>query len=288
MEMVFFNFCYIVGMISFTLTGFWNCYKQKQFHIALLCTILSAFGGGMVFRDIILLRTIPGAIIEKTELMMVMFFTVWLIHISTHFEGFFSMMMKLRLVQALLHITDALGSGAFISIGYLKALQYNLPAPLCVVSGVVTTFGGGVLAALVRGTSLKTVLTSSLGYRVIVIANALFFNKLQSQGVPESTARCIVITSMVFLCVGRSLLFTKSSSCQCKALHACHLTPLDKLHINSLVMYISVIYAARHCTVMNKHMMEKYYHGQATTKNLAANYTSLKSLIRRPTVFCVS
>lgn len=284
MEIVFFNFCYIAGMISFTLTGFWNCYKQRLFHLAPLCTIFSAFGGGMFFRDIILLRTIPSAIAEKTELIMVLCFVVWLIHFYLHYEHIFSTMMQLRIVQAILDIADALGSGAFISIGYLKALQYNLPIPLCVVSGVVTTFGGGILAALARGASLKTVLTSSVGYRVVVIVNALFFCKLQYLGVPERTAKCIIIISTVFLCVGKSLVFVIFSGRHFKELPAYHISLMDNLHLKSVVILFCIACIAQHYTIIDKNIMKQYYRGQA--KNAADIHISIKLLIYRPTAFC--
>lgn len=284
MEKAFFNFCYIVGMISFTLTGFWNCYKQRLFHIAPLCTIFSAFGGGMFFRDIILLRTIPSAIAEKTELLMVLCFVVWLMHFYLHHEHIFSRVMQLRLVQTILDIADALGSGAFISIGYLKALQYNLPIPLCVVSGIVTTFGGGILAALARGVSLKTVLTSSVGYRVVVIANALFFCRLQHLGVPESTAKCIIISSTVFLCIGKSLVYIIFSGCHFNELPAYHISLMDNLHLKSVVILFCVICNAQHYSVIDKNIMKQFYRGQA--KNAVDIHISIKLLIYRPTVFC--
>lgn len=206
MEAIFLEFCYIVGMISFTVTGCWTCIKLKKIRIAPICTVLSAFGGGMIFRDIILLNTVPGALIEPQELLMALCFAFWFIHVSSKLERVLLIIMDKRLTRGILDITDALGSGAFISIGYFKANTYGLSPLFCILSGIVTTFGGGILAALVRGSNIKTILHSAFGYRVIIIINAVGLHYLHTIGVPTSTARCIIILSTTIPCIVRTLI----------------------------------------------------------------------------------
>lgn len=198
MEMLFLDFCYFVGMLSFVSSGCWTCLKQNRFIIAPVCTILSAFGGGMFFRDVLLLKIIPGALVENFELVMTIFSTMHFMYFAAFYYSFISILMSTQRVQVFLAITDALGSGVFISLGFLKALQYDLPIPLCVLSGVVTTFGGGMLATLARGNTIKSVLTSSVDYKMIVIVNTLYFGNLQNHNIPLNTTRCItVITTAV-------------------------------------------------------------------------------------------
>ena len=205
MEMLFLDFCYFVGMLSFVSSGCWTCLKQNRFIIAPVCTILSAFGGGMIFRDVLVLKIVPGALMENLELVMTIFATMHLMYIAAFYYSFISICMSTQWVQIFLAVTDALGSGVFISIGFLKALQYNLPIPLCVLSGVVTTFGGGILAALVRGSNVKSVLTSSVGYRMIVMVNTIYFGNLQNHDIPLNTARCITVFTTAAPCIIRSI-----------------------------------------------------------------------------------
>lgn len=286
MEDIFLNFCYIVGMISFTITGCWTCLKQRQLLISPICTILSAFGGGMVFRDIILLRMMPSALVEPHELIMAICFSFWFAHLTSKHEFAIYMLMDRQIVQTILDLADALGSGAFISIGYLKAMEYGLPSSLCVVSGIVTTFGGGMLAALVRGNNVKSVLKASLGYRLIIIINALHLYKLHIQGVPIDTARCIVIVSTALPCVGRSFVLNKSFRCLlCQKLTYINATHLIDDEPAIILLHIFICYVASNCILLDKNTLKKYYSSHTKIKNIVRRHVSAPIFSHRPISF---
>lgn len=209
MEMMFLDVCYYVGMFAFIFTGCWTCLKQGHIFRAPLCTILSGFGGGLVFRDLIVLKTIPSAIADNTELICAVYFACWLIIMSLYYKNIINSIMDKPLIQFILSLFDAVGSGAFISIGYLKAMDFGCTIHLCLLSGILTTFGGGMLSAIVRGEKVSHVICSSITYRVVIIFNTIYFAYMVNKSVSIETARCVTVFYTTIPCLINQIGITK-------------------------------------------------------------------------------
>lgn len=156
------------GTFAFALSGVRLSEHPKLREKPLLTAFLSAFGGGLT-RDIILLQHRPTLLDSQIDVLitLLVFFL-------------YTVLRRLRLIhfldskpaKTLLFFFDAAGTAVFIRAGVKTAISCGVGISAILVSGVLTTIGGGIWAAFIAGQSLKTILQNAVGYRLIVLCHS--------------------------------------------------------------------------------------------------------------------
>lgn len=138
-----------VSNITFIINGILMA-RQKDLppSIQLLCGISSAFFGGILLRDLTLLRLVPAVFddpLEFTATVPIGALAVFLLKNSS----------PNKRLCSLLHIADLVGTAVFASAGYKRGIFAGASMWICFSSGFVTACGGGLIAAAIRSSFLK-------------------------------------------------------------------------------------------------------------------------------------
>ncbi len=135
MSLPFIDFIDILGTFSFAVSGAFAAMEKKLDLLGvLILAFVTAIGGGTI-RDLLIGNT-PVAWMQAPSI-------GWVIVAGAAGALFFG--RRLKKMQSLLNIFDALGLGLFTLIGIQKGLIHSLSPGVCVALGTITGCFGGVL-----------------------------------------------------------------------------------------------------------------------------------------------
>jgi len=141
-----------IGCVGFAMIGYLSALKHgyNKF-IAFCCAILTAFGGGALLRDGLILGDIPFILNFPVQIAFVFAISAILWILCTFIEKLKWERMPFIFKCGLI-LCDSLGVVAFIHIGIRQATQADLTlsSSLIVCCGVVTASGGGICALLLK------------------------------------------------------------------------------------------------------------------------------------------
>lgn len=160
-----FNHC---GTFAFALSGVRLSEHPKLRQKTMLTAFLSAFGGGLT-RDIILLQRRPALLDSQIDVLITLL--VFLLYtVLRRFRRIY--FLDSKTAKILLFFFDAAGTAVFVRAGVKAAISCGVGIGIILVSGVLTTIGGGIWAAFIAGQSPKTILQNAVGYRLIVLCHS--------------------------------------------------------------------------------------------------------------------
>jgi uncharacterized membrane protein YeiH len=187
---IFFEAANTVGVLSFALTGARVAKKQNSNPaFVVLCAVLTAFGGGAIFRDLVILNSIP-IILEN---ILSISPAILIVGVFLIFEKKLKPLLENHLSERLLKALDSLGLAAFICFGIDKALAADIPLFIAFFSGTLTALGGGLIAAFLRRERLKTILAMDLYDKLIAALCASAYLLLQGFSFGPAVAKLIVL-----------------------------------------------------------------------------------------------
>jgi uncharacterized membrane protein YeiH len=129
------DFIDILGTFSFAVSGaFAAMEKRLDLFGVLILAFVTSIGGGTI-RDL-LIGNLPVAWMQHPEVGWV---------IATGAAGALLFGRRLKRIQSLLNMFDALGLGLFTLIGIEKGLSHNLSSGVCIALGTITGCFGGVI-----------------------------------------------------------------------------------------------------------------------------------------------
>lgn len=178
-----FSALYYLGIASCGMQGAARTMKmpRKQGSVALnffkatAIIVASGFGGGFT-RDLSL-HQFPVVFTSECQPDIIISLIGALLFFSAQ-ENVFSK----TIIQRICLLTDAVGLGTFIAIGIDRGILLGLPTFVAVWSGCATALCGGILSALLCGVSLKTVLSSSICYRVLTCLGSVLYTLFRRSG----------------------------------------------------------------------------------------------------------
>lgn len=208
MTTYFFKFANLCGLVSFSIAGAIQGEQHNHrtnFLRFLPCVVLTALGGGIIFRDLLLLSTFPNALLKRNELYASIVIAAIIYHFFHIWETKYHCLTTATSFKGLMILADALGSGMFICSGTTKALNYGMPGYICILAGIVSTFGGGFLAALWCGEPIRNALVKNLLYKLIVISNSINYYQSIKKGISQVDAQITTIIHVTIFCVLKTL-----------------------------------------------------------------------------------
>ena len=139
MSIPFADFIDILGTFSFAVSGAFAAMEKKLDLLGvLILSFITAIGGGTI-RDL-LIGNEPVTWMEHPSI-------GWVIALGAVGALFFG--RRLKKMQNLLNIFDALGLGLFTLIGIQQGLSHDLSPGVCIALGTITGCFGGVLRDVV-------------------------------------------------------------------------------------------------------------------------------------------
>jgi uncharacterized membrane protein YeiH len=169
----------LLGIFVFALSGGLVGVRARLdlFGVAVLAWV-AGLGGGII-RDVLLGATPPVGIHDPRYLGTVLASGVLVFAFHGRYVELRSSRPRLRLdrISASVKVLDALGLSVFAVVGAMKALDLGAPALACVLVGVITAVGGGMLRDVIVG-QIPEVLRRELyavpaliGATVVVVAD---------------------------------------------------------------------------------------------------------------------
>lgn len=162
--------------------------RARRFDIVGFATlaVISGLGGGMI-RDVLLSTGFPVALTDPWYLSGAL--TAALIAYLINLEG--------TVPRRVLAMTDVLALGAWSATGTIKAAAHGLAPIPCVLLGVITAVGGGMLRDVLVGKTPTVfggnTLYASLGIVGSIEALAFYRAGLADVGMAASIATCTVL-----------------------------------------------------------------------------------------------
>ncbi len=135
----------IIGTIAFAISGAMVAIERRlDLFGVIFLGVITAVGGGII-RDLLIGRFPPAAFVNK-EYVFISIGSAAIIFVTAYFarRTYFK---KVRLIDTVNNIFDALGLGAFAVSGTMTgiAVGYGDNAFMCVFLGMLTGVGGGLL-----------------------------------------------------------------------------------------------------------------------------------------------
>jgi uncharacterized membrane protein YeiH len=169
----------LLGIFVFALSGGLVGVRARLdlFGVAVLAWV-AGLGGGII-RDVLLGATPPVGIYDPRYLGTVLVSGLLVFAFHGRYVELRSSRPRLRLdrISASVKVLDALGLSVFAVVGAMKALDLGAPALACVLVGVITAVGGGMLRDVIVG-QIPEVLRRELyavpaliGATVVVVAD---------------------------------------------------------------------------------------------------------------------
>lgn len=208
MTTYFLKFANLCGLISFSIAGAIQgkrCYYGGKWLYFLPCVIFNAFGGGIIFRDLLLLRIFPSALSERKELYASIAIGTIIYNFFNMWKGGKNYVIHPKIFKSLLTLADGLGSGIYICSGINKALSYGMPRHICILSGIVSTCGGGFLASLWCGERIGKALIKNLPYKLIVAYYSIMYYQFIKNDISKVNTQVMTIVCVATLCVLNAL-----------------------------------------------------------------------------------
>lgn len=166
-----FMFVYFMGIASCGMQGAEKTIKRHaRTSSVMLSAGLNSFGGGFI-RDVFLLSVFPVVLTPECVPDIAVAMVAALVYLNAQQNYLTRNAAKWFTI-----ITDAGGLGTFIAIGVDKAMNLGAGTLTTILSGIVTSQGGGVVAAVFCGTSLLRVLSTNLAYRLMAVGGVLLYS----------------------------------------------------------------------------------------------------------------
>lgn len=139
MSVAFVDFIDVLGTFSFAVSGAFAAMEKKlDLFGVLILAFITSIGGG----------TIRDLLIGNTPVTWLLFPSIaWVIAAGAAGTLFFG--HRLKQIESLLTVFDALGLGLFTIIGIQKGLVHHLSPGVCITLGTITGCFGGVLRDVV-------------------------------------------------------------------------------------------------------------------------------------------
>lgn len=168
--MTVFMYLYFVGIAS---CGIQGAEKATQFSgraSSIMCSSgLNSFGGGLI-RDVFLLSVFPAVFTLECTPDIAVAMVAALVYLHAQ-----QSILTQKIVKWFAFVADAVGLGTFIAIGVDKAIDLGAGTLTTILSGILTSQGGGILAAVFCGVSLQQVLSTNVAYRLMAVGGVLLY-----------------------------------------------------------------------------------------------------------------
>lgn len=189
--MSFYTFVYFLGIASCGMQGAEKIMKPYKWTTPyLLCAGINSFGGGFI-RDVFLLSVFPAVFTSECVPDIMVAVIAALVYVSAHQS--YPVAVKWFTILA-----DACGLGTFIAIGVDKATNLGYSAPVAILSGIITSQGGGILATIFCGTPILQAVSANPTYRVMgIIGTALYSHWIGSAVNPVSAQYAVVLYTTI-------------------------------------------------------------------------------------------
>lgn len=185
MSITILDFIDILGSFSFAVSGAFAAMEKKLdlFGILILAFVTS-IGGGTI-RDL-LIGNLPVGWMKQPE-------SGWVIAVGAAAALFFG--RRLKKIQKLLNIFDALGLGLFTLIGIEKGISHSLSPGVCIALGTITGCFGGVIRDVFLN-KVPLIFQKEIYASAAILGGALYFILIQMK-LPEDLAAAFSII-MIF------------------------------------------------------------------------------------------
>lgn len=186
--MTVYTFIYFLGIASCGMQGAEKMIRQSsRTSLVMLCAGMNSFGGGFI-RDVFLLFVFPVVFTREC----VPDITVSMVAVLFYLDARRNCLTQ-KAVMWFVVIADAAGLGTFIAIGVDKAFDLGGGMLTAVISGILTSQGGGIMAAVFCGVPLLKVLSINIAYRLIAIGGVLLYSCWTSSVADRTFAHYAVI-----------------------------------------------------------------------------------------------
>ena len=182
------------GVAVFAATGALAASRRRIDLIGFVFLAIVTGVGGGTLRDLILGET-PVFWVHEPAYLFVCAATALIVYFTAH-------LVWSRYVWLLW--LDAFGLAAYCVIGAAKGLALGVPAPIAVVTGVMTATFGGILRDIVTGE--PSVLMRREIYLTAALAGASVYTLLHMSGAPDAPSM-LVSALAAFLVRGGALLY---------------------------------------------------------------------------------
>lgn len=174
---------FVIGISVEAITGAIAAGRKKMdFFGVILIACITGLGGGSL-RDV-LLDTHP---------------LTWIAHPSYLLCTTISAILTIILAPSVLRIMrvflilDALGLATFVIIGTQKAMSFNMSAPICVISGMITGISGGMLRDILCN-DIPLVLRREIYALIALFGAALYYLLVEQNWLPHIIVIAISLT----------------------------------------------------------------------------------------------
>lgn len=168
--MTIFTLVYFLGIASCGMQGAEKMIQTSVRTGTVMFSVgLNSFGGGFI-RDMFLLSVFPVVFTPECLPDITVAMVAALVYLKAH-QNYLSQ----KAAKWFMVIADAGGLGTFIVIGVDKAINLGTGTLTAIFSGIVTSQGGGVAAAVFCGTSLFQILSSNVAYRLMAAGGVLLY-----------------------------------------------------------------------------------------------------------------
>lgn len=195
----------ICGLISFSISGFITGRNHQNRFSFVVAAVFTTFAGGAFLRDMLLLRTVPAALIDRTELYICIAIAVILQLKSLASPSEYIAVTNSSAFHVFMLVADSLGCGSYLTAGINKGVMYGLPHYLCVAAGIFPAIGGGVIALIWIGVPFWKAFTKNPVYKIMVIILSVRYYQLIIRGEDVAISQAVIILATMILCVLREL-----------------------------------------------------------------------------------
>ena len=169
--MTIFMLIYFAGIASCGIQGAEKMIQMsKRTSLNVCSAVLNSFGGGFI-RDVCLLSVFPVFFTPECVPDIVTAIIAALVYLNAQ-----QCYLVNNTVTWFTVIADAAGLGTFIAIGVDKAMDLGTGTLVAILSGIITSQGGGVVAAVFSGRSLHQVLSMNVAYRLMAVGGVLLYS----------------------------------------------------------------------------------------------------------------
>jgi len=182
--LIFDYFATFLWAVSGAIVGL---HKRYDFAGVLVVALVAATGGSLL-RDGLLLQRTPPVLSDG-------YYIPLIIAAVAVVSLFRRQITRMRFIDRLINIIDAVGVPAFAVIGMQLALSAGTPPPGVVLVGVVNGFGGGLLRDILVGNEPYALIPGTLNVSAAIFVCILFVVLVQGMSINRDSAGWLVIGS---------------------------------------------------------------------------------------------
>ena len=183
---VFLGITEVIGLLAFAVSGLIAGLRKKLDPVGIcIVTGLTAFGGGTL-RDILLDRR-PFFWVENS-------YWLWLILALTLLGTIVIKKQHIEFTERAIQVPDAVGLSSSVILGTQIALQFNMPAIVSILMGVVSAVFGGVLRDIVCS-EIPKAFSDHRPYAVLAFLGSAFYILMHQNGINPLIA---FLTAFIF------------------------------------------------------------------------------------------